>query len=165
MKIEEGLPNPLGTTWDGSGTSLALFSANAIKVVVCVFDTFDCKETSRTEIPEYTDQIFHGFLPDVGPSTFYGFRVYGPYDPEQGHRFNPNKLLLDPHARAYAGQLKWDPRRLRIQLGIMRRPNVRRARQRAVRAKVRGSARQRADTTLVRVGRPFNHAGRRAWRR
>jgi isoamylase len=58
---------------------------------------------------EYTDQIFHGFLPDVGPGTFYGFRVHGPYDPEQGHRFNPNKLLLDPYARAHAGELKWDP--------------------------------------------------------
>jgi hypothetical protein len=109
MKIEEWLPNPLGATWDGSGTNFALFSANATKVEVCIFDSFDGKEISRTELPEYTDQIFHGFLPDVGPGTFYGFRVHGPYDPQQGHRFNPNKLLLDPYARAHAGALKWDP--------------------------------------------------------
>lgn len=60
-------------------------------------------------MPEYTDQIFHGYLPDVGPGTFYGYRVHGPYEPEAGHRFNPNKLLLDPYARAHAGRLKWDP--------------------------------------------------------
>jgi isoamylase len=109
MKIEEGLPYPLGATWDGRGTNFALFSANAIKVEVCIFDSFDGKETSRTELPEYTNQIFHGCLPDVGPGTFYGFRVHGPYDPQRGHRFNPNKLLLDPYARAHAGELKWDP--------------------------------------------------------
>jgi isoamylase len=114
MKIEEGLPNPLGATWDGKGTNFALFSANATKVEVCIFDSFDGKETSRIELPEYTDEIFHGFLPNVGPGTFYGFRVHGPHDPNQGHRFDPNKLLLDPYARAHAGELKWDPGRLRI---------------------------------------------------
>ncbi len=60
-------------------------------------------------MPEYTDQVFHGYLPDVGPGTFYGYRVHGPYEPEDGHRFNPNKLLLDPYARAHAGALHWDP--------------------------------------------------------
>lgn len=109
MTIEEGLPYPLGATWDGRGTNFALFSANATKVEICLFDGFDGKEVSRIELPEYTDQIFHGFLPDVGPGTFYGFRVHGPYDPQAGHRFNPNKLLLDPYARAHAGNLKWDP--------------------------------------------------------
>ena len=64
---------------------------------------------SRIELPEYTDEIFHGYLPDVGPGTFYGYRVHGPYEPEDGHRFNPNKLLLDPYARAHAGELKWNP--------------------------------------------------------
>src|ERR1700712_4710203 len=107
MKIEEGLPYPLGASWDGRGTNFALFSANATKVEVCFFESFDGKEISRTELPEYTDQIFHGFLPDVEPGAFYGFRVYGPYQPEQGHRFNPNKLLMDPYARAHVGELKW----------------------------------------------------------
>src|SRR6201992_2866719 len=105
--IKEGLPHPHGATWDGRGTNFALFSANATKVEVCIFDSFDGKETSRTELPEYTDQIFHGFLPDVGPGTFYGFRVHGPYEPDHGHRFNANKLLLDPYAKRLANRLIW----------------------------------------------------------
>ena len=64
---------------------------------------------ARIELPEYTDEIFHGYLPDVGPGTFYGYRVHGPYEPDEGHRFNPNKLLLDPYARAQSGELTWDP--------------------------------------------------------
>jgi isoamylase len=107
--IEEGLPNPLGAHWDGKGTNFALFSANATKVEVCLFDESGERELSRVELPEYTDQVFHGYLPDVGPGTFYGYRVHGPYEPKSGHRFNPNKLLLDPYARAHAGSLKWDP--------------------------------------------------------
>ena len=107
--IEEGLPNPLGAHWDGKGTNFALFSANATKVEVCLFDSSAERELSRVELPEYTDQVFHGYLPDVGPGTFYGYRVHGPYEPAAGHRFNPNKLLLDPYARAHAGSLKWDP--------------------------------------------------------
>lgn len=107
--IEEGLPYPLGAHWDGNGTNLALFSANATKVEVCLFDSSAERELSRVELPEYTDQVFHGYLPDVGPGTLYGYRVHGPYDPAAGHRFNPNKLLLDPYARAHAGSLKWDP--------------------------------------------------------
>jgi isoamylase len=109
MNIEEGLPNPLGATWDGRGTNFAVFSANATKVEVCIFDSTGDKEISRTELPEYTDQIFHGYLPEVGPGTLYGFRVHGPYEPDHGHRFNPNKLLLDPYARAHAGDLTWNP--------------------------------------------------------
>ena len=104
--VEEGLPYPLGAHWDGNGTNFALFSANATKVEVCLFD--GDKET-RIELPEYTDEIFHGYLPEIGPGQFYGYRVHGPYEPENGHRFNPNKLLLDPYARAHAGTLKWDP--------------------------------------------------------
>ncbi len=104
--VEEGLPYPLGAHWDGNGTNFALFSANATKVEVCLFD--GDKET-RIELPEYTDEIFHGYLPDVGPGQYYGYRVHGPYEPEKGHRFNHNKLLLDPYARAHAGTLTWDP--------------------------------------------------------
>ena len=107
--IEEGLPYPLGAHWDGKGTNFALFSANATKVEICMFDGKGEHELSRIELPEYTDQVFHGYLPDVGPGTFYGYRVHGPYEPAAGHRFNPNKLLLDPYARAHAGSLKWDP--------------------------------------------------------
>ena len=104
--IEEGLPWPLGAHWSGQGTNFALFSANATKVEVCLFDG---ERETRIELPEYTDQIFHGYIPGVGPGTFYGYRVHGPYDPGNGHRFNPNKLLLDPYARAHAGSLTWNP--------------------------------------------------------
>lgn len=104
--VEEGLPYPLGAHWDGQGTNFALFSANATKVEVCLFDG---DVETRIELPEYTDEVFHGYIPDVGPGTFYGYRVHGPYEPENGHRFNHNKLLLDPYARAHAGQLEWNP--------------------------------------------------------
>ena len=108
--VQEGSPHPRGATWDGKGTNFALFSANATRVEVCLFDDFEGgRETARIELPEYTDQIFHGYLPDVGPGSFYGYRVHGPYEPKAGHRFNPNKLLLDPYARAHAGALTWDP--------------------------------------------------------
>src|SRR3954465_6050339 len=109
VRIKEGLPDPLGATWDGNGTNFALFSAHATKVEVCLFDKSGTRETARIELPEYTDQVFHGYLAGVGPGTYYGYRVHGPYEPDNGHRFNPNKLLLDPYARAHAGQLKWDP--------------------------------------------------------
>jgi glycogen operon protein len=107
--IREGLPFPRGATWDGKGANFALFSAAATKVEVCLFDGAGERELERIELPEHTDQIFHGYLPDVGPGTYYGYRVHGPYEPEAGHRFNPNKLLLDPYARAHAGELTWHP--------------------------------------------------------
>src|SRR5690349_9124185 len=108
-RLKEGLPHPLGATWDGEGTNFALFSAYATRVEVCLVDSKTGRETDRIELPEYTDQVFHGYLLDVGPASFYGYRVHGPYEPEAGHRFNPNKLLLDPYARAHAGKLTWDP--------------------------------------------------------
>jgi isoamylase len=107
--IREGLPHPRGATWDGKGTNFALFSAHATKVEVCIFDEDGEQELERIELPEYTNQIWHGYLPDVRPGTVYGYRVHGPYEPEAGHRFNPNKLLLDPYAVAHRGELKWDP--------------------------------------------------------
>jgi isoamylase len=108
-RIREGSPHPRGATWDGKGTNFALFSANATKVEVCIFDATGERELERIELPEYTDQIWHGYLPDVGPGTPYGYRVHGPYEPQAGHRFNPNKLTLDPYAFAHLGELKWNP--------------------------------------------------------
>ena len=108
-RIKEGLPHPRGASWDGRGTNFSLFSAHATKVELCLFDSSGERETDRIELPEYTDQIFHGHLSEVGPGTFYGYRVHGPYEPEAGHRFNPNKLVLDPYARAHAGGLTWNP--------------------------------------------------------
>ena len=109
MLIREGSPSLRGAHWDGDGVNFAVFSANATKVEVCFFDHLTGNETARIELPEYTDEVFHGYLPNVGPGQFYGYRVYGPYEPDAGHRFNPNKLLLDPYARAHAGKLTWNP--------------------------------------------------------
>ena len=106
-RLSEGLPYPLGATWDGCGVNFALFSANAAKVELCLFDIDGRRELERIKLPEYTDEVWHGYLPDARPGTVYGFRVHGPYEPEQGHRFNPNKLLLDPYAKTLVGSLRW----------------------------------------------------------
>jgi len=106
-RITQGLPTPLGATWDGLGVNFAIFSAHATKVELCLFDPIGRREVERIELPEYTDEIWHGYLPDARPGTIYGYRVHGPYEPKSGHRFNPNKLLLDPYAKAHIGQLKW----------------------------------------------------------
>ncbi len=108
-RVREGHPNPLGATWNGLGVNFALFSANATKVELCLFDDDGATELERIELPEYTNQVFHGYLPDARPGTIYGYRVHGPYEPEAGHRFNPNKLLLDPYAKSLVGQLEWNP--------------------------------------------------------
>ena len=106
--MREGLPHPRGAFWDGRGTNFSLFSAHATKVELCLFDADGQTELERIELPEYTDEVWHGYLLDVGPGAVYGYRVHGPYEPEQGHRFNPNKLLLDPYAREFVGELRWD---------------------------------------------------------
>ena len=108
-RVREGFPHGRGATWDGSGTNFAIFSANATKVEVCLFDESGRKELHRVALPEYTNQVWHGYVADIHPGSPYGYRVYGPYEPEAGHRFNPNKLLLDPYACAHVGELKWDP--------------------------------------------------------
>jgi isoamylase len=108
-RVAEGLPHPLGATWDGVGVNFALFSANATKVELCLFDQEGRTELERIELPEYTDEVWHGYLPDARPGTVYGYRVHGPWDPKAGHRFNPKKLLLDPYARGHVGQLAWGP--------------------------------------------------------
>jgi isoamylase len=108
FRVWPGLPYPLGATWDGSGTNFALFSAHAEKIELCLFDDSGEQEIARLALPEFTHEIWHGYLPDVRPGQLYGYRVYGPYDPKAGHRFNPNKLLLDPYAKAAEGTLRWD---------------------------------------------------------
>jgi isoamylase len=107
-RIREGSPHPRGATWDGKGTNFSIFSANATKVELCIFDGSGVREVERVALPEYTNQVWHGYLPDVQPGTPYGYRVHGPYEPDSGYRFNPHKLLLDPYAYAHIGELKWD---------------------------------------------------------
>jgi glycogen operon protein len=102
-----GRPYPRGATWDGEGVNFALFSANATRVELCLFDPKGRREMQRVELTEQTDQVWHCYLPEARPGLLYGFRVHGPYKPEEGHRFNPNKLLLDPYARSLEGNLRW----------------------------------------------------------
>ena len=106
-ELWQGSPYPLGATWDGEGVNFAIFSRHAEKVELCLYDETGKKEVQRLALRERTDFVWHGYLPQARPGQLYGFRVHGPYAPEQGHRFNPNKLLLDPYARSIVGDIKW----------------------------------------------------------
>jgi isoamylase len=103
MRVSAGTPYPLGATADRRGTNFALFSAHAEKVELCLFDDLGERERTRVALPERTGDIWHVHLADVKPGQRYGYRVHGPYQPDEGHRFNPNKLLLDPYAKELAG--------------------------------------------------------------
>jgi isoamylase len=102
-----GRPYPLGSTWDGEGVNFALYSEHAEKVELCLFDVSGKRETLRIPLPEQTDMVWHGYLPEVRPGQLYGYRVYGPYAPELGHRFNHYKLLLDPYGKQIQGTINW----------------------------------------------------------
>jgi isoamylase len=102
-----GRPYPRGATWDGMGVNFALFSENAERVELCLFDRTGRNEVQRLALREQTDQVWHGYLPQTRPGQLYGWRVHGPYQPRDGHRFNPNKLLLDPYARCITGSMRW----------------------------------------------------------
>ena len=104
MRLSAGTPHPLGATFDGRGTNFSLFSADAEKVELCLFDAESGRERARIALPERTEDVWHGYLGDIGPGQLYGYRVHGPYEPVQGFRFNPNKLLLDPYAKQLVGQ-------------------------------------------------------------
>ncbi|MFS3135911.1 glycogen debranching protein GlgX [Gluconacetobacter sacchari] len=106
-RLMRGASAPLGATWDGQGVNFAVFSANAQRIDLCVFDPSGRREVARFELPERTDEVWHGYLPDARPGLLYGYRAYGPYEPLRGHRFNPHKLLIDPYARALHGTLSW----------------------------------------------------------
>lgn len=109
MRVWPGRSYPLGATWDGAGVNFALASEHATKVELCLFDHREAdKETHRLVLPEQTDQVWHAYLPDVRPGQLYGYRVHGTYEPKAGKRFNPNKVLLDPYARAIGRDVKWD---------------------------------------------------------
>ena len=109
MRLWPGKPYPLGATWDGAGINFAFFSEHAAKVELCLFDADNgSKEIERIVLPEHNDQVWHVYLPDAQPGQLYGYRVHGPYEPAKGHRFNPNKLILDPYAKAIGRDLQWD---------------------------------------------------------
>jgi len=109
LNLLPGSPYPLGATWDGKGVNFAVFSEHAESMELCLFKPDnDQKEYVRIKIEEVTHYVWHVYVPDLHPETLYGYRAYGPYDPHSGHRFNPNKLLLDPYAKAVSGTIKWD---------------------------------------------------------
>jgi glycogen operon protein len=105
LRIWPGKPYPLGASWDGVGTNFSVFSEAATRIELCLFDAAGAE--SRVDLPEATAFIFHGYLPNIGPGQRYGYRVHGPWEPESGHRCNPNKLLLDPYSKAVEGGVKW----------------------------------------------------------
>lgn len=106
--IKEGTPYPRGAYFDGKGTNFALFSDHATTVTLCLFDQEGDSESERVQLKECTNGVWHGYLDDIKPGQRYGYRVDGPWAPEQGQRFNANKLLLDPYARQLSGAIKWD---------------------------------------------------------
>ena len=109
LKVLPGKPFPLGSSWDGNGINFALFAENATSVELCLFNSEnDEEEHTKIRIEEVTHHVWHVYLPGLNPGQLYGYRVYGPYEPENGHRFNPAKLLVDPYAKAIAGNIKWD---------------------------------------------------------
>jgi glycogen operon protein len=114
MRVWPGAPYPLGATWDGEGVNFAIFSESATGVELCLFDPADDqkpddqKQVFTVPLQERINRIWHSYLPDVRPGQLYGYRVYGAYAPDSGHRFNPNKLLLDPYAKAISGRIAWN---------------------------------------------------------
>jgi isoamylase len=120
-RLWPGRPYPLGATLHKQGVNFALFSANAERVDLCLFSADGRRELERVRMPEYTDQVWHCQLPDIQVGQLYGYRVYGPYAPERGHRFNHHKLLIDPYARRLAGSLQWEHANFGYRIGDARR--------------------------------------------
>jgi len=120
MKVTQypGYPFPLGANWDGQGVNFALYSENATAVELCLFDAENhSEEIDRIRVRERTNNIWHVYIPGLGPGQLYGFRVYGPYEPHNGHRFNPSKLLIDPYAKAISGTIQWNDSLFGYELG------------------------------------------------
>lgn len=112
-----GKPYPLGANWDGEGVNFAIFSEHGERVELCLFDPSGRRELHRVNVNEQTDQVWHCYLPEARPGLLYGYRVYGPYEPAKGHRFNPHKLLLDCYAKQIVGDLKWSDSHFGYRIG------------------------------------------------
>ncbi len=118
MRVWPGHPYPLGATWDGEGVNFALFSEHATAVELCLFDGPDStKESHRIRLEERTDQVWHAYIHGLWPGQHYGYRVHGPYAPQDGHRFNHHKLLIDPYAKSIAGTVEWSDAMFGYRLG------------------------------------------------
>ena len=119
-RVKSGRPYPIGPSLDAGGANFALFSAHAEKVELCLFDSQGRREVERLALPENTGGVWHGYIPELESGALYGYRVHGPYAPAEGHRFNPNKLLLDPYARDIVGSLRVSAAHLGYRLGSPR---------------------------------------------
>ncbi len=118
VRVWRGSPYPLGATWMNDGVNFALYSENATGVDLCLFDNPDAeREIIRVRMTERTNHVWHLFLPEIRPGQLYGYRVYGAYEPQNGHRFNASKMLMDPYAKAIAGKIKWGPEMFGYPLG------------------------------------------------
>ncbi len=117
MTVWPGRPYPLGASWDGEGVNFALFSEHAEQVVLCLFDAKGKHEIAQIPLIERSGGVWHGYLPEARPDLLYGYRVHGPYEPDQGHRFNPHKLLLDPYAKSIVGQIHWSDAQFGYRIG------------------------------------------------
>jgi glycogen operon protein len=107
VQVWKGSYHPLGATWTGDGVNFALFSENATGVELCLFDRLGEPESARIRLKERANHVWHAFLPEIRPGQLYGYRVHGPFDPTHGHRFNPNKVVIDPYAKAISGRVDW----------------------------------------------------------
>src|SRR5438445_2708110 len=107
-RVLPGAAYPQGATWDGTGVNFALYSENATGVELCLFDDLGLPAKETINLTECTGFVWHGYISGLSIGALYGYRVHGPYEPEQGHRFNPAKLTIDPYAKAVAGQVDWD---------------------------------------------------------
>ena len=119
-RLDDGVPYPLGATWDGHGVNFALFSAHASAVELCLFDPTGRRQTQKHALPCQTDFIWHGYIRGLRPGQNYGYRVHGPYEPDRGHRFNPHKLLIDPYARQLFGRIRWNEALFGYRFGAQR---------------------------------------------
>src|SRR5688572_8483990 len=117
MRVWPGQPYPLGATWTGLGVNFAIFSAHATRVDLCLFDSPQTTTPTSVTLPEHTDMVWHGYFPDVRPGQLYGYRVHGPYEPANGHRFNPHKIVVDPYARSIGRALVWDDANFGYRIG------------------------------------------------
>ena len=152
-----GKPYPQGATWDGEGVNFALFSEHAEGVELCLFDSRGRRELQRIPLREQTDQVWHCYLPEARPGQLYGYRVHGPYQPQQGHRFNPHKLLLDPYAEVdRRARSRWSDAHFGYRIGSQRADlSLRPARQRAAACRSARSSIRRSPgaTTAARARR------------
>ncbi|HEY0067794.1 MAG TPA: glycogen debranching enzyme GlgX, partial [Flavisolibacter sp.] len=116
--VYPGEPFPLGATWDGKGVNFALYAENATGVDLCLFHSAaEDSESLRIRVRERSNHVWHVYIPGIKPGQLYGYRVYGPYEPQNGHRFNPNKLLIDPYAKAISGTIQWHDALFGYELG------------------------------------------------